>query len=31
LFDEFKAAAPGRFVNAGAAEANMIGMAAGMA
>lgn len=31
LFDEFKGAAPGRFVNAGAAEANMIGMAAGMA
>jgi transketolase len=31
LFDEFKVAAPGRFVNAGAAEANMIGMAAGMA
>ncbi|MBL8024254.1 MAG: transketolase [Elusimicrobia bacterium] len=31
LFDDFKAAAPGRFVNAGAAEANMIGLAAGMA
>ncbi|MBK8870682.1 MAG: transketolase [Elusimicrobia bacterium] len=31
LFDEFKIAAPGRFVNAGAAEGNMIGLAAGMA
>lgn len=31
LFDEYKGAAPGRFVNAGAAEANMIGIAAGMA
>lgn len=31
LFDDFKASAPGRFVNAGAAEANMIGLAAGMA
>jgi transketolase len=31
LFDGFKARAPGRFFNCGVAEANMIGMAAGMA
>ena len=31
LFDKFKAAAPGRFLNCGIAEANMMGMAAGMA
>lgn len=31
LFDKFKAAAPGRFVNCGIAEANMMGMAGGMA
>jgi len=31
LFDPYKAAAPERFLNAGVAEANMIGMAAGMA
>ncbi len=31
LFDTFKAAAPGRFINAGIAEANMMGMAAGLA
>lgn len=31
LFDDFKATAPGRFVNCGIAEANMMGMAAGMA
>lgn len=31
LFDPYKAAAPDRFLNAGVAEANMIGMAAGMA
>lgn len=31
LFDNFKAAAPGRFINCGIAEANMMGMAAGMA
>lgn len=31
LFDNFKARAPGRFVNCGIAEANMMGMAAGMA
>lgn len=31
LFDPYKAAAPERFFNAGVAEANMIGMAAGMA
>ncbi len=31
LFDEFKAAAPGRFYNCGVAEANMTGMAAGLA
>ena len=30
LFDTFKAAAPGRFINAGIAEANMMGMAAGL-
>ena len=31
LFDELKAQCPGRFFNCGVAEANMIGMAAGMA
>ncbi|HEV3204303.1 MAG TPA: transketolase C-terminal domain-containing protein [Gemmataceae bacterium] len=31
LFDEYKVRAPGRFFNCGVAEANMIGMAAGMA
>lgn len=31
LFDRFKLAAPGRFFNCGVAEANMMGMAAGMA
>lgn len=31
LFDRFKEAAPGRFLNCGVAEANMMGMAAGMA
>lgn len=31
LFDKFKASAPGRFFNCGVAEANMIGVAAGMA
>lgn len=31
LFDEFKKAAPGRFYNCGVAEANMMGVAAGMA
>jgi transketolase len=31
LFDDFKARAPGRFFNCGVAEANMIGVAAGMA
>lgn len=31
LFDEFKAACPGRFYNCGIAEANMIGLAAGLA
>ncbi|MEW6303822.1 MAG: transketolase C-terminal domain-containing protein [Verrucomicrobiota bacterium] len=31
LFDDFKAACPERFFNCGVAEANMIGMAAGMA
>jgi transketolase len=31
LFDGFKAAAPSRFYNVGVAEANMIGMAAGLA
>jgi transketolase len=31
LFDEYKKAAAARFINCGAAEANMIGMAAGMA
>jgi transketolase len=31
LFDRFKAAAPGRFINCGIAEANMMGMAAGLA
>lgn len=31
LFDEFKAACPDRFYNCGIAEANMIGLAAGLA
>lgn len=31
LFDDFKAKCPGRFFNCGVAEANMIGVAAGMA
>jgi transketolase len=31
LFDDFKAACPGRFFNCGVAEANMIGVAAGLA
>lgn len=31
LFDKFKAAGPGRFFNCGVAEANMMGVAAGMA
>ncbi len=31
LFDEFKATCPGRFYNCGVAEANMIGVAAGLA
>lgn len=31
LFDDFKAACPGRFYNCGVAEANMIGVAAGLA
>lgn len=31
MFDTFKAAFPGRFANVGIAEANMIGMAAGLA
>jgi transketolase len=31
LFDQFKAACPGRFYNCGVAEANMIGVAAGLA
>lgn len=31
LFDKFKLAAPGRFLNCGVAEANMMSMAAGMA
>lgn len=31
LFDKFKSVAPGRFVNCGIAEANMMGMAAGLA
>jgi transketolase len=31
LFDEFKADCPARFLNCGVAEANMIGVAAGMA
>ncbi len=31
LFDDFKKVAPNRFYNCGVAEANMIGMAAGMA
>jgi transketolase len=30
LFDKFKAAAPDRFINCGVAEANMIGVAAGL-
>lgn len=31
LFDKFKQVAPGRFFNCGVAEANMVGVAAGMA
>ena len=31
LFDDLKARCPGRFFNCGVAEANMIGVAAGMA
>jgi transketolase len=31
LFDDFKAACPGRFFNCGVAEANMVGLAAGLA
>jgi transketolase len=31
LFDRFKAACPGRFLNCGVAEANMMGVAAGIA
>jgi transketolase len=31
LFDKFKEVAPGRFFNCGVAEANMMGVAAGMA
>lgn len=31
LFDDFKVQAPGRFLNCGIAEANMVGVAAGMA
>jgi transketolase len=31
LFDKFKEVAPGRFFNCGVAEANMVGLAAGMA
>jgi transketolase len=31
LFDKFKGVAPGRFFNCGVAEANMVGVAAGMA
>ena len=31
LFDDFKIACPGRFFNCGVAEANMIGLAAGLA
>ncbi|MGH7075563.1 MAG: transketolase family protein [Stellaceae bacterium] len=31
MFEDFKAAAPGRFFNCGVAEANMVGMAAGLA
>jgi transketolase len=31
LFDDFKALCPGRFFNCGVAEANMIGLAAGLA
>lgn len=31
LFDQFKEVAPGRFFNCGVAEANMVGLAAGMA
>lgn len=31
LFDDFKATCPGRFYNCGVAEANMIGVAAGLA
>lgn len=31
LFDEFRKVAPGQFINAGVAEQNMVGMAAGLA
>lgn len=31
LFDKFKEACPGRFYNCGVAEANMVGVAAGLA
>ena len=31
MFDNFKKIAPARFINCGIAEANMIGLAAGMA
>ena len=31
LFDNFKAACPNRFYNCGVAEANMMGLAAGLA
>ena len=31
LFDKFKESCPGRFYNCGVAEANMVGVAAGMA
>ena len=31
LFDEFRAACPGQYVNAGVAEQNMVGVAAGLA
>src|SRR5262252_9087896 len=31
LFDEFRAACPGQYINAGVAEQNMVGVAAGLA